>query len=81
MLIAKLRETLLDLKQNLCNLHHKIEIIDSKLELQSSIKNYRNDIETRGIALEDEVKWLREEIETTRDLLGLKLHNTDSGKS
>ena len=43
-LIAKLRETLLDLKQNLCNLHHKIEIIDSKLELQSSIKNYRNDI-------------------------------------
>jgi len=49
--------------------------------LQSSIKNYRNDIETRAIVLEDEVKWLREEIETTRNLLGLKLQNSNSVKS
>ena len=39
--IAKLEEILLGLKQNLCNLHQKIEIIDSKPELQSSIKNYK----------------------------------------
>jgi hypothetical protein len=36
--IAKIEETLFGLKQNLCTLHQKIEIIDSKPELQSSIK-------------------------------------------
>ena len=78
--IAKLGEILLGLKQNLCNLHQKIEIIDSTPKLQGSIKNYKKDIETRANELEAEVKWLREELKAIRDLLGLKLQNSNSGK-
>jgi len=78
--IAKLGEILLGLKQNLCNLHQKIEIIDSIPELQSSIKNYKKDIETRANELEAEVKWLWEELKAIRDLSGLKLQNSNSGK-
>jgi LPS O-antigen subunit length determinant protein (WzzB/FepE family) len=62
------------------HLHQKIEIIDSTPELQSSIKNYKKDIETRANELEAEVKWLREELKAIRDLLGLKLQNSNSGK-
>jgi len=78
--IAKLGEILLGLKQNLCNLHQKIEIIDSIPELQGSIKNYKKDIETRANELEAEVKWLWEELKAIRDLSGLKLQNSNSGK-
>ena len=79
--IAKLGEILLGLKQNLCNLHQKIEIIDSTPELQGIIKNHKKDIETRANELEAEVKWLREELKAIRDLSGLKLQNSNSGKS
>jgi hypothetical protein len=75
--IAKLGEILFDFKQNLCNLHQKIETIDSKPELQSIVKKYKKDIETKANELETEVKWLREEIKTIHDLLGLKLQNSN----
>ena len=55
--IAKLDEILIGFKQNLCGLHQKIEIIDSKPELQRSIKNYKKDAEKRASELEAEVKW------------------------
>jgi hypothetical protein len=54
--ITKLDEILLSLKQNLYNLHQKIEIIDSKPEFQRIIKIYKNNIETRESELEAEVK-------------------------
>lgn len=79
--IDRLGEILLSLKRNLSNLHQKIEMIDSKPELQSSIKIYKKDIETRASELEAEVKWLREELKSIRTLLGLKLQNSNSGKS
>jgi hypothetical protein len=79
--IAELGEILLSLKKNLCNLHQKIEIIDSMPELLGSIKNYKNYIGTRANKLEAEVKWLREELKAIRDLLGIKLQNSNSGKS
>jgi hypothetical protein len=41
----------------------------------------KKDIETRASKLETEVKWLREELKSIRDLLGLKLQNSNSGKS
>jgi len=67
--IAKLGEILLELKQNLCNMHQKIEVIVSTPELQGSIKNYKEDIETRANEIETEVKWLRNEIKSIGDLL------------
>ena len=79
--IVKLEEILLDLRLNLCALHQKIEIIDSKAELQSSIKKYKKDFETRANELEAEVKLLREELKTIRNFLGLKLQNSNSVKS
>jgi chromosome segregation ATPase len=79
--ITKLKEIILGFKQNLRNLHQKIEIIDSKPELQRSIKNYKQKLEKRANELESEVKWLREELKSIHYLLGVKLKNSDSGKS
>ena len=79
--IAKLDEILIGFKQNLCGLHQKIEIIDSKPELQRSIKNYKKDAEKRASELEAEVKWLGEELKAIRMLLELKLQNGNSDKS
>jgi hypothetical protein len=49
--------------------------------LQSSIKKYKKDFETRANELEAEVKLLREELKTIRNFLGLKLQNSNSVKS
>ena len=81
MSIAKLGEIRLGLKQNLCNLHQKIEIIGSSSESQSNIKNYKKDIEIRANEIEAEVKWLWNEVKSVGDLSGLKLQNSISGKS
>jgi len=79
--IAKLKEIQIGLKQNLSNLHQKIEMLDSNPELKSSFENLRNCIETRASDHEAEVKRLREDLTSIRELLGLNLDKPNSGNS
>jgi LPS O-antigen subunit length determinant protein (WzzB/FepE family) len=79
--IAKLKEIQIGFKQNLANLHLKLEMLDSKPELQSCLDNLKQDVESRASDLEAEVKRLREDLKSIRELLGLNLEKQNSGKS
>jgi predicted nucleic acid-binding Zn-ribbon protein len=79
--ITKLKEIQSGLRQNLSHLRCEIERLESKPELQSSIENLRKDSEIRAIALETEVKRLREDLRSIRAVLGLNLEGNNSSKS
>jgi|APIni6443716594_1056825.scaffolds.fasta_scaffold1571178_2 hypothetical protein len=70
---ARLREIEDDLRENLENLHQKISVIESKPELSSRLELFRSDMETKAITLDADVKKLRDELKTIKDLLGLNL--------
>lgn len=79
--IAKLKEIQIGFKQNLANLHQKLEMLDSKPEVQSCLDNLKKEVESRASDLEAEVKRLREDLKSIRELLGLNLDKQNSGKS
>jgi hypothetical protein len=62
----------LGLKQNLCNLHRQLEVLDSKPQLKKSLENLKKDTLSKASDLEAEVNRLREDLKYVRDLLGLK---------
>lgn len=70
---ARLREIEDALRINLENLHRQLLVIESKPELLSRLELFRGDIETKAVTLEDDVKKLRDELKTIKDLLGLNL--------
>ena len=80
-LINKLEEIQLGLRQNLSNLHQKVELIDSKSDPQNSFESLKENAQTRASDLELEVKQLREDIKSIRELLGLNLDRNNSSKS
>jgi hypothetical protein len=50
-LIAKLKESQQGLKQNIVNLHQKLEMFDSKPEMQRNLEKFKVDVESRAIDL------------------------------
>jgi uncharacterized protein involved in exopolysaccharide biosynthesis len=80
-LVDKLKEIQLGFRQNLSNLHQKLELLDSRTDLQSNLDILRKDAQTRVSDLEVEVKRLREDLESVRELLGLNLDKYNSVKS
>jgi hypothetical protein len=80
-LVDKLKEIQLGFRQNLSNLHQKLELLDSRTDLQNNLDILRKDAQTRVSDLEVEVKRLREDLESVRELLGLNLDKYNSVKS
>jgi len=80
-LIDKLEEIQLGFRQNLDNLHQKLELLDSRHDLQNSLESLRKNALTRVSDLEVEVKRLRDDLKSIRELLGLDLDQYNSGRS
>jgi energy-coupling factor transporter ATP-binding protein EcfA2 len=80
-LIDKLKKIQLGLKQDLNNLHEKLEILDSNPDLQNIIDNLKKDIDSRASNLEIDIERLREDLKNMRELLGLNLEKQNSGKT
>ena len=72
-LVSKLWEIQTGLKQNLLNLQQKLKEFDSKPELFVDIEVFRKESESRANSLEAEVKRLREELKSIKELLGLNI--------
>jgi uncharacterized phage infection (PIP) family protein YhgE len=80
-LIDKLEEIQLGFRQNLRNLHQNLELIDSRHDLQNNLESIKKDAQTRASDLEAEVKRLRDDLNSIRELLGLNLEKHNSSKS
>ena len=70
-LVYNLRGIQSGLKQNVANLRHKLDAIDSEPELKSTIVKLKKDAEKRASDLEAEVNHLREELKYIKEILGL----------
>jgi hypothetical protein len=68
--IAKLREIHESLSLVVANLHENIQALDDDPDFQDSLQNLQRDAETRAISLEDEVRRLRSDVKSMKDLLG-----------
>lgn len=80
--IVKLEEIQSGLRQTLANLHEAIEVLESESpDFQENIDNLQEDVETRAFYLEAEVKRLRADLKSIREILGLNLDQKDSGKT
>ncbi len=67
-LFVRLMEIEAGLRRNLASLHENLATLDLRPELYENLKT---DAETRAENLEEEVKQLRDELETVKGLLGL----------
>ena len=79
--ISKLEEIQFGLKQNLSDLHKKLEAINSEPELLLGIENFKRKTETRASNLEVEVKQLKQEIKSLKELLGLNFEKQKTAGS
>ena len=77
-LVARLKEIQLGLKQNLANLNLRLGEFYSRPELSVSAESFKKEVESRAISLEEEVKQLREELTSIKDLLDLKFKENKS---
>jgi len=80
-LIDKLEEIQLGFKQNLRNLHQNLELLDSRHDLKNNLESMKKDAQIRASDLEAEVKRLRDDLNSIRELLGLNLEKHNSSKS
>jgi predicted nucleic acid-binding Zn-ribbon protein len=74
-LACRLKQIEKDLKRNLSNLHRQLAEIESKRELFSRLTIFEKNMEVQASDLEAEVKRLREDIKTIKELLGVNLKN------
>ena len=79
--VSKLEEIQFGLKQNLSDLHKKLEAINSEPELLLGIENFKRKTETRASNLEVEVKQLKQEIKALKELLGLNFEKQKNAGS
>jgi len=80
-LIDRLEEIQLGFKQNLRNLHQNLELLDSRHDLKNNLESMKKDAQIRASDLEAEVKRLRDDLNSIRELLGLNLEKHNSSKS
>jgi hypothetical protein len=78
---TRLKEIEQGLKENLENLHEQLLVIDSKPELLRRLELFRSDMEIKAITLEDDIKKLRDDVNTIKDLLGLNLKKQNTKNS
>jgi hypothetical protein len=74
--VTKLEEILLGFRVNLSDLHQKIELFESKPELQNSIEYLKKDADARVRGLEAEVEELRKNLNAIKIFLGLNSEET-----
>ncbi len=72
-IISRLKEINAGLKQAVFNLHDKIELFSSEPQFQDGLEDLKRDVETKANLLESEVKSLRNDLKTIKDLLGSNL--------
>ncbi|MCW4028218.1 MAG: hypothetical protein NWE92_01035 [Candidatus Bathyarchaeota archaeon] len=71
--VCKLKEVELELKELLVNLHESLEIWSTEPQFQTSLEVLKQNAQSRASDLEAEVKQLREELESIKDVLGFNL--------
>jgi LPS O-antigen subunit length determinant protein (WzzB/FepE family) len=69
--IARLKEIQAGLKEALLNLHEKIGLLSSEPHFQDGIDDLKRDAEIRVSDLESEIKQLRNDLKTIKEILGL----------
>jgi hypothetical protein len=79
--IVRLRQIQVDLKRVSENLHEKLSLLDSEPLLTSSLEKFKNDVASRACELEIEVKRLRADLKTVKDLLGENLEKKKTPES
>lgn len=72
-LACKLKQIEKGLRRNLSNLHEQLSVIESKSELLGRLTIFKKDMEMQANDLEADVKQLREEIKSIKELLGMNL--------
>jgi predicted CopG family antitoxin len=68
--IAKLEEIRQGLSALVACLHSNIEALDEDPDVQDSLLDLQRDAEMRACSLEEEVKRLRSDVKSIKDLLG-----------
>ena len=73
----RLKEIEEDFEENLENLHKQLLVIESKPDLLKRLELFKSDMESKAGTLEADIKKLRDDVNTIKDLLGLNLkkHN------
>lgn len=71
--VCKLKEIELGLKEILANLHQSLEIWNAEPQLQTCLEALKQNAQSRANNLEAEVKQLREELESIKNVLGFNL--------
>ncbi len=76
--VAKLKQIQVGLQQVLANLREKIALFEVEPQFQENFENLKRDVETRADNLEGEVKRLRQDLKSIKELLG---YNTEKNNS
>jgi hypothetical protein len=77
----RLKEIEEDFEGNLENLHKQLLVIESKPELLKRLELFKNDMESKAGTLEADIKKLRDDVNTIKDLLGLNLKKQNATNS
>jgi hypothetical protein len=78
---TRLKEIEEDFEENLENLHKQLSVIESKPELLKRLELFRSDMEIKASTLEVDIKKLRDDVNTIKDLLGLNLKKQNATNS
>ncbi len=78
---TRLKEIEKGFKENLENLHEQLLVIESKPELIQRLELFRGDMEIKANNLEADIKKLRDDVNTIKDLLGLNLKKQNAKNS
>lgn len=78
---TRLKEIEEDFEENLENLHKQLLVIESKPELLKRLELFRSDMEIKASTLEVDIKKLRDDVNTIKDLLGLNLKKQNATNS